>query len=118
MTEVKELTELTKSILERIEELKINIKNSMMSGEINILRGIIIFEVILKELNPDVLDDNEITKIEDYVRKYLNKKEYDMQKINSYVHYGVNRCFLVLETFNRDNNKKLEKKSNFIFTFK
>ena len=109
MTEVKELTDITSRLLEKIEELKMNIKNSMMHGEVNIIRGIVIFEVILKELNPSVLDEEEINKIEDYVRKYINEKEYDMQKVNSYVHYGVNRCFLVLESFNRVNNKKLEK---------
>ena len=110
MMEVKELTNVTKELLERTEELKENIKNSMMSGEFNIIRGVIIFEIILKEFNPNVVDEDEILRIENYVRNYVRKKEEDMQKINPYVHYGVNRCFLMLESYNDINKKKSKKR--------
>ena len=109
MTEEKELTNVTKELLKRIEQLKKNIKNSMMSGEVNILKGIVIFEVILKEINPSVIDENEALLIEDYVNKYLIKKEDAMQRVNSYIRYGINRCFLVLESYNKIKKHGLKK---------
>ena len=118
MTEVTNFSEVTIQLLTRIDDLKKSIKNSMTVGEVNILKGILIFETILKEIDPLVLDRNEIDKIEEYTRKYLIKKEDDMQRVNAYVHYGVNRCFLILETFNNAKEKKLDKKSNLLFTFK
>ena len=82
MTEVVELNEVTKELLKRITDLKRNIKESMMHGEVNILKGIVIFEVILKELNPSIIDGESVGKIEEYTRKYLSKKEEEMQQLN------------------------------------
>ena len=118
MTEVTEYNDVTKDLLERIKDLKKDIRNSMMHGEYNILKGIVIFETILKEFNPRVLDDNEIAKIEGFVRRYLIEKEEKMQHVNAYVHYGINRCFLILESYNNVEEEKIEKKRNFWFTFK
>ena len=118
MTDEKELTEVTKELLERIEILRKNLKKSMTRGESSIVKGIIIFEAILKEVNPSVLDESEIVKIEEYTKRYLIEKEERTQHVDSYVHYGVDRCLLILATYNKYKDKKLIKKNNFLFTFK
>ena len=110
MTEVVEYNEVTRELLDRVENLKKDIKNSMTHGEVNIIKGIVIFEAILKEFNPSDLDREEIDKIEGYVRRYLIEKEEKMQRVNAYVHYGVNRCFLILESYNNIKEKNLVKK--------
>ena len=117
MTDVKELNEETKELIERIELLKKNLKNSMMRGEARIVKGIIIFETIVKELNPSTLDENTIDKIEECTRRYLIEKEELTQHVDAYVNYGVNRCFLILEMYRKNKNKKLTKKDKILFTF-
>ena len=67
MTKEKELTQVTNELLERTNILRENGKKSMMKGEVNVLRGIIIFEVILKEINPEVMDDAEINVVKNYI---------------------------------------------------
>ena len=116
MTEEKELNAVTKDLLYKTEILKNEIKNSMMHGEFNIIRGIVIFEVILKELNPAFINDEEVNKIENFTRKYLIEKEEKMQKVIPYIHYGINRCFIILESYNV-MIKKRNKKVNLGFTF-
>ena len=110
MAEVIELSEVTKELLRRVDELKKNIKESMTYGESKILKGIVIFETVLSELNPSVIDDEQIIVIESCVRRCLSKKEELTQHIDAYVHYGVNRCFLMLESFNNVNKAKISRK--------
>ena len=117
MTDKKELSEVTQELLKKIAILKKNIKKSMIRGEVSILKGIIIFEAMLIELNPNILDGDEITRIENSTRRYLIEKEEQTQHVDNYIHYGVNRCFLILETYNRFKDKKLTKKDKFLFTF-
>ena len=69
MSTEKELTQVTNELLERTNILKENGKKSMMVGEVNVLRGIVIFEVILKEINPEVVDEAEVNIIENYVKE-------------------------------------------------
>ena len=111
MTEVKELNEVTKELLSRMEILKNDIKNSMIRGEFNIIKGIIIFEAVIKELNPEVINEEEVNKIENFTKRYLIEKEEKMQKVNPYVHYGINRCFMILESYNRLDKEKKKKKN-------
>ena len=79
----------------------------MMKGEVNVLRGITIFEMILKEINPEVLDEAEVKYIENYVNTYMNKKEEQAQTVNNLVHYGIGLCFTVLENYIKEKNKSL-----------
>ena len=111
MTEVKcvELTTTTIEILEMITAMRHDIESSMMVGERNILRGIDIFEKILKEINPDTIDSNQVIKIEEYISLKLQKDEDSCQRVNSFIHYGINRCYSVLEAYNKyskGNSKK------------
>ena len=110
MEEVVEFNEATNDLLKRIEDLKKDITNSMTHGETKIIKGITIFEAILKEFNPSVLDKEKIFEMEEYTRRYLIEKEEKMQRVNAYVHYGINRCFLILESYNNIKEKKLARK--------
>ena len=99
MTREKELTQVTNELLERTNILKENGKKAMMRGEVNVLRGITIFEIILKGINPEIIDEAELRYIENYVSVYMNVKEEQTQTVNNYVHYGINLCFTMLENY-------------------
>ena len=106
----KEINAVTYELLKRIEELKKNIKNEMMHGEYGILKGVAIFEVIIKELNYDKINDEVVDEIINYVNSYVKNKEEAMQHVDPRVHYGINRCFLVLCNYNEVVNNKVKNK--------
>ena len=108
MDEVKEMTTETLNLLIMTEDLKRDIRKSMMRGEESILRGITMFETMVKAMNPEKIDDEQIEFIESNVRRHLRNREETLQKINPSMHYGVNRCFLILE--NNYRTKKIEEK--------
>lgn len=110
MEEVKEMTTETLNLLVLTEELKKDIKNSMMHGEASIIKGITLFEVMVKAINPTKIDDQEIDMIEDSVRRHVRTREEALQKVNPSLHYGVNRCFLILETRYRTKKEVPSKK--------
>ena len=107
MTKEKELTQVTNELLERTNILRENGKKSMMKGEVNVLRGIIIFEVILKEINPEVMDDAEINVVKNYINVYMVKKEEETQQVNNYVHYGLNLCLSMLDNYVKEKKTNL-----------
>ncbi len=109
MTTEKELTQVTNELLERTNMLKENGKKAMMKGEVDILKGITIFEVILKEINPEVIDEAKVKFIENYVNVYMIKKEEQTQTVNNYVHYGIGLCFWVLDDFLKGKTSKLSR---------
>ena len=110
MDEVKEMTPETINVLLKTEELKKDIRNSMMHGEESIIRGITFFEVMFKAINPSNIDDEKLDNIENSVRRHLKKREEALQKINPSMHYGVNRCFLILESNYRTKKNNEDKK--------
>ena len=97
----EELNEVANNILDRLNKLKENIKKSMMVGEKDILKGIEIVEEVIKELNPSEMDDDILSMIESCANIVLYKKEERIEHVNSYVHYGINMCYTVLEGYNR-----------------
>lgn len=112
MTEEKELTEVTKEILKRTEDLKEGTKHSMVKGEVNIIRGIIIFEAIIKEINPMDINEEEINKIYKYVNKYMIQKEELTQSVNHYIHQGIALCYLILDSYNKSEKRKILENCN------
>ena len=109
MTEEKELTEVTKELLKRTKELKENTKKSMIIGEVNIIRGIIIFETIIKEINPHTLDEEEINIINRFVDTYMLNKEEVTQSVNHRIHQGITLCYLILYSYNKEVKRKVLK---------
>ncbi len=106
MTEEKELTEITKELLSRINNLKENTKKSMIVGEVNIIKGIIIFETILKEINPSVLNDEKMNMILKTVYDYITKKEEMTQTVNHRIHEGLALCSIILDSYNKEIKRK------------
>ena len=104
--EEKALSDVTTELLAKTDELKENIKGSMMRGEFGILKGISVFEVILREINPMAINDHEINRIMTLVNNYLREKEELMQKVDVRMHYGINRCYMILFNYNRAINIK------------
>lgn len=107
----EELTELTQELLIRTKMIRDSVKKSMVVGEFDILRGIIIFEVVLKELNPSKMDDNEITRITNFINVYLRNKEEREQKVNKYIHHGVSQCLVMLDGYNKAIKRKTHEKN-------
>ena len=106
--EEKELTDVTKELLERTSIIKNSIMKSMIVGECNILKGVIIFEAVLKEINPVVINENEINKIDNTIKIFLIKKEESEQKVNKYIHHGIDRCIIMLDMYYK-SIKRLKK---------
>ncbi len=105
----KELTTITSELLERTNEIKENAKKSMMIGEVNVIRGIIIFEVILKEINHSELGNAEINAIKKFVDAYMIKQDDILQRSNNYVNYGIALCYLVMDNYNKMRMSQLVK---------
>lgn len=95
------LTETTMEILGMLDVAREDIKNSMVIGENSILRGIDFFEKLLRELNPNTMDDEEISLIEKVVSVRIIRDEDICQRVNSYVHFGLDRCYLILWSYSR-----------------
>lgn len=101
------LNDVTIELLNLTNNLKEKTKDAMMVGEGNILRGIIIFEEVLRGLNPDIIDDDVIYMIESCVNIVLFKEEEKRQHINNHVHYGVNSCYAMMHMYNRAKKRAL-----------
>lgn len=108
MKELKkeELTGVTKDLIERANIIKDNVKKSMMVGEVNIIKGIVIFEAMVKEINPSVINDDTVNEINNYVAVYLRKKEEKEQKVNNYIHHGINQCLMMLDLYNKSIKRR------------
>lgn len=117
MVEVKEtkedkdikLTLVTSEILERINIMREDIKKSMMVGEGNILRGITIFEEVVKEMNPVDINDDIFFEIEKNVNLVISSREEKYQKVNQHVHFGIDRCYMMLYMYNKMVNRNKKK---------
>ena len=106
MTEEKELTEVTKELLNRTNDLKESTKHSMIKGEVNIIRGINIFEIIIKDINPESINEVEINKIHKYVDTYMMQKEELTQSVNNYIHQGITLCYGILHFYFKEIKRK------------
>ena len=114
MKEVDKLSTITCEILGRVLTLKKCIKDGMMVGDNSILDGVIIFEESIKKLNPKEINDDVVLKIENYINYMVTNEENKNQKINTYLHYGLHRCYFILETYNRVTKiKRLELKKTY-----
>jgi hypothetical protein len=105
--ECEELSQVTEEILALTENLKKSIKESMVVGERSIIKGITLFEEVIKELNPDKIDDGIISMIISYVSIVLYKQEEQMQRVDNKVHYGVSQCYMLIDLYNKKKKREL-----------
>ena len=104
-----EYTDATLEILDLTNDLKQKVKNGMMIGERHILRGIVIFEEVIKKLNINNIDDEAINMIMSCVHIVLYKEEERLQHVNNNVHYGINLCFNLVNIYNKTQKNNLRK---------
>ena len=105
--ETEELSQVTMEILALTENLKQKTKESMVLGETSILKGIVLFEEVIKELNPDKIDAGIISMIISYVSIILYKKEEETQHVDSRVHYGIQQCYMMIDLYNKRKKREL-----------
>ena len=103
----EELNGVTIEVLELIDNLKKKTRESMVIGEASIIRGITLFEEVIKELNPDKIDDNIISMIISYVNIILFKQEEKRQHVDAGVRYGVNECYMLIDMYNKRKKREL-----------
>ena len=107
-----EYNEITNELLDRIDNLRKKTKASMLVGESNILKGIIIVEEAVKAINPFHLDDESISMIQKCVDIMVYKEEEMKGKVNSHIRYGIDMCLMMIEIFCRSKKHALVKKVN------
>ena len=70
----RELTEITENLLERTSFIKNSYKESMTVGKEGIIEGVVIFEEVVKEINPDTCSMAIVEVIENKVMAYLHSR--------------------------------------------
>jgi len=103
----EELNQVTIEILGLIENLKEQTKKSMVIGEVSIIKGITLFEEVIKELNPSKIDDNVISIIVSYVSIILFKQEENKQHIDIKMRYGINQCYMLIDIYHKSKKREL-----------
>lgn len=92
----RELTEITEELLERTSFIKNSYKKSMMVGKEGIIEGVVIFEEVVKEINPDTCSMAIVEVIENKVMAYLHSRR---RIIDMNIDSGLYACFMMLETY-------------------
>ena len=102
-----ELSQVANEILALTNNLKKRTKESMVVGEKSILKGIVLFEEVIKELNPDVINDGVISMIDSYVSIIMFKQEEKTQQVDNRVHLGIQQCYMVIDMYNKRKKREL-----------
>lgn len=105
----------TEEMLDRINKYKNDIINDMIVDANDIICGISIFEEILKNINPSVIDEDSIEKISNIANRIINNIEYNNQRVNFGMRSGIDHGICMLYILkNKDNkfSRELEKKVN------
>lgn len=97
----KELNTITLELLDRTNELKNSIMNSMVIGDSSIIEGIIIFEEVLMMINPTDINEEITQQIQKNNEKELIKNRGNFKLINKYVRNGVEYCYSILYYFEK-----------------
>lgn len=92
----RELTEITEELLERTSFIKNSYKKSMTAGKEGIIEGVVIFEEVVKEINPDTCSMAIVEVIENKVMAYLHSRR---RIIDVNIDSGLYACFMMLETY-------------------
>ena len=92
----RELTEITENLLERTSFIKNSYKKSMTVGKEGIIEGVVIFEEVVKEINPDTCSMAIVEVIENKVMAYLHSRS---RVIDMNIDSGLYVCFMMLETY-------------------
>ena len=99
---------ITNEILEKTKSLKEYIKSNFIPGDTKIVEGIEMFEITLKELNPEYIDDDIQSIIENSINSALTNTEEMRQRGNHHIHLGINYCYSILEGYNKNAKRRLK----------
>ena len=108
----KKLNRVTIEILERTKYLKKQIKNNMIVGDTDIIKGITIFELIIEEINLSNMNDEIELEIKNRIDYYLINGKEKTCGINNYVLFGINNCYMILNNYNKYLNSAKYLKKN------
>ena len=97
----KELNTITLELLNRTNELKNSIMNSMVIGDSSIITGIVIFEEVLMMIDPTDITEEITQQIQKNIDKELVKNRGNFKLINKYVRNGVEYCYSILYYFEK-----------------
>ena len=103
----EELNQVTIEVLELLNNLKKKTKESMVSGETSIIKGITLFEEVIRELNPNKIDDNVISIVISYASIILFKQEEKKQHVDVKMRYGINQCYMLIDVYNKSKKREL-----------
>ena len=102
-----EFNQVTYEILDRIENLRKKTKESMMVGEVHILRGIDIFEESVKAINPVVMNEEATYLIGRCINIALFREEERRGRVNPYIRYGIESCYMMLDIYDKSKKRML-----------
>ena len=98
----KELSMITLELLDRTNELKNSILNSMVIGDSSIVMGIDIFEEMLIKINPSVINEEVTQYIHNSMENELINYRGNFRLINNYVRNGVEYCYSILYYYEKN----------------
>lgn len=100
------LTDITLELLDRALAIKDNYKKSMVVGKDGIILGVIIFEEIIKEINPSEISDGLLDVVRNKIEAYMNSKGYFIDRdINAglYASLMMMSVYININMMNVDN---------------
>lgn len=100
------LTDITLELLDRALAIKDNYKKSMVVGKDGIILGVIIFEEIIKEINPSEISDGLLDAVRNKIEAYMNSKGYFIDRdINAglYASLMMMSVYIDINMMNVDN---------------
>lgn len=100
------LTDITLELLDRTLAIKDNYKKSMVVGKDGIILGVIIFEEIIKEINPSEISDGLLDVVRNKIEAYMNSRGYFIDRdINAglYASLMMMSVYININMMNVDN---------------
>lgn len=91
-----ELTDFTVMLINRLSKYKDKIKESKVLGNVLVLRGVEIFEEMIKEVNPISMSEDEVELFWQKINSSMLEREYRLQNMNSYIRLGIQDCVVIL----------------------
>ena len=95
----EELTLVTKELLLRTENLKKCTMDSMVIGDNHIVRGIVIFEETLKEINPEEITDEVVSYMEKVLTQYVLSRS---GRNTNFIRYGIFLSTMILDNYQKE----------------
>ncbi len=106
----KELNSGASELLAAIDNYRRIIEKGDAFGKPGILRGITIFEGVIRDVNPNVIDEKVETTIQQSVETYLVRKEDNMQHVDTVARRGISTCLIILSNHTKRSSESKETK--------